>query len=198
MMIFLYILIGLIILFIVYRWIKVNYQNKKINKERFNRVKPLYEALNNNEEIDPNMITELSTKIENREYIYDLLVEYKKEVLFPDELKTIEIGAESHLYNWLKFPTELDAFPDEIEYLQKVIIDFDGNDVIYHTYKFRINSPHWASKNDWMVGVVGPYFKDSKPYDFPSGTFSRLNKTNNINLEKEVRWVHEKISMRNV
>lgn len=196
-MIVLYIFIGAIILFVSYRWIKVKYQNKKINNERFERVKPLYEALINKEDIDQKLINNLSDKIENREYIYNLLVEHKKDFLFPNDLKTIEKGAESHLYNWLEFPTELDSFPDEIEHLKKVIIDFDGNDVIYHTFKFRVNPPHWASKNNWMVGVVGPYFTDSKPYDFPGATFSRLNTLDKINLEDEVKWVHEKISMRN-
>lgn len=80
--------------------------------------------------------------------------------------------------------------------MKKVAIDFDGkdNNAIYHVFRFKINEPHWAAQNGWMLGVVGPYFDDSKPYDFPHATFSRLD--SKISPEEEVHWVHKNIAMR--
>ena len=46
-----------------------------------------------------------------------------------------------------------------------------------------------------MLGVVGPYFDDSRPYDFTS-TFSRINsKLGEISAKDEAKWVHENIAM---
>lgn len=108
-------------------------------------------------------------------------------------------GAESNLANWLEFPTELDACPDEMEHIKRVTFDFDGrnNNVHYEVFKYRVNEPHWAAKNGWMLGVVGPFFDDSKPYDHPGATFSRTGSTvDKVSPDEEAKWVHENISMR--
>jgi len=108
-------------------------------------------------------------------------------------------SAESHLANWLEFPTELDAIPDEMEHIKRVSIDFDGqgNNVHYEVFKYRVNEPHWAAKDGWILGVVGPYFDDSEPYSPAVATFSRVSSTvDKMTPEEEARWVHENISMK--
>jgi hypothetical protein len=115
--------------------------------------------------------------------------------LFPDIFNTIEKGAETDLANWLEFPTELDACPDEIELEEKVIIDFDGDNLCYYVFKFRTYEPHWAAKDGWILGVAGPYFDYSKPYDFVS-VFSRFtSKQGEISPKEEAKWVHDNIAM---
>jgi hypothetical protein len=118
--------------------------------------------------------------------------------LFPPEFYTIEKAAESNLANWLEFPTELGACPDEIQHLEKVSIQIEGqnNFAHYHVYKFKMNPPHWAAGHGWMLGVIGPYFDNSKPYDHPNSTFSRLNNKVDTSLpDEEAKWVHENISL---
>jgi hypothetical protein len=138
-----------------------------------------------------------ATNLLTRETTFQLLNEHGKTDLFPKELYSIEKGAESNLANWLEFPTELDSCPDEIEHVKKVTIDFDSNNVHYHVFKFRVNEPHWAAKDGWMLGIVGPYFDDSEPYHFPGATFSRLNsKFDTTSPDEEAKWVHENISLR--
>ncbi|KAF2512617.1 hypothetical protein [Flavobacterium foetidum] len=191
------VIVSAIILFAIYRFIVVNIQNKKLNKVRFQRIEPIYEKLRNGKELTREEVLPFASNILTRESTYQLLWEYKKTELFPEFYHTIEKGAESHLANWLEFPTELDACPDKIELEEKVRIDFDGNNVFYYVFKFLTNEPHWASKNGWMFGVVGPYFDDSQPYDSAGATFSRLTpKESGISVEDEVKWVHENISMR--
>lgn len=59
-----------------------------------------------------------------------------------------------------------------------------------------MNEPHWAAESGWMLGVVGPYFDDSLPYDFPGTTFCRLSKIEEITVEEEVKCVHENMTMK--
>ena len=195
--------IGLIVLFIVifaiYRIIKVKHQNNKLNKKRFERVKDLYEKLENGQDLTEKDILPYAENVLTRQTAFQLLEEHRKTNLFPKEYFSIIKGAESSLANWLEFPTELDACPDEMEHLKRITFDFDkeNNYVHYEVFKYRVNEPHWAAKDGWCLGVVGPYFDDSKPYDFASATFSRIgSKFDNVTAEEEAKWVHENISMR--
>ena len=190
------VLVLAIIIFAIYRYIVVNIQNNKLNKVRLGRVQSIFEKLKNEEELTEEEVLPFASNVLTRETTFQLLKEYKKLELFPQIYNTIEKGAESSLANWLEFPTELDACPDEIELEEKVAIDFDGNNVYYYyVFKFRTNEPHWASKDGWILGVVGPYFDDSKPYDFTS-TFSRIaSKLGEISAKDEAKWVHENIAM---
>ncbi|MGB4772678.1 MAG: hypothetical protein WBP58_14520 [Chitinophagaceae bacterium] len=190
------VLLVVFICFVVYRYVKVNRQSKKLNAERFARVEELYLKLRNTENISESDVLPFAANLQTRETTFQLLSEYKKEILFPREYYDLVKGAESNLANWLEFPTELDACPDVIEHVKRVTIDFDGqaNFVHYEVFRYRMNEPHWAAKNGWMLGVVGPYFDDSKPYDFPSATFSRIGSTENP--DEEAKWVHENISLK--
>jgi hypothetical protein len=198
-----FIIIGLVVLaitiFAIYRSITVKRQNNKLNAERFDRVKELYDRLESKQELTEQDVTPFAKNILTRQATFQLLSDYNKTNLFPKEYNTLVKGAESNLANWLEFPTELDACPDEIEHIKRVTFDFDGQDnfVHYEVFKYRVNEPHWAAKDGWILGVVGPYFDDSKPYDFPQATFSRVSSTlDKITPDEEAKWVHENISMR--
>jgi hypothetical protein len=159
----------------------------------------LYDKLENGQPISAEDILSQAKNLLTRQTVFQLLSEHNKLHLFPTEYNTLLMGAESNLANWLEFPTELDGCPDEIEHVKRVTFDFDGqnNLVHYEVLKYRVNEPHWAAKNGWILGVVGPYFDDSKPYDFPQATFSRVSSTfDKVTPEDEAKWVHENISMR--
>ncbi|GGA84693.1 hypothetical protein [Puia dinghuensis] len=192
-------LILAIIIFAVYRIQIFKYQNKKMNSLRFERVKTLYGKLERREAITAEEVLPYAENLLTRESTFHLLRNGDQLHLFPHEYLTIIKGAESKLANWLEFPTELNACPDEIEHLKRVTIDFDGqnNLVHYEVFKYRVNEPHWAAKGGWILGVVGPYFDDSNPYDAAQATFSRVGSTlDKVSPEEEAKWVHENISMR--
>lgn len=198
-----FIIIGLIVLavvfFAVYRLLTVKKQNKKLNEQRFDRIKPLYDKLESGQTLTAAEVLPYAKNLLTRKTIFQLLKHHDKTDLFPKEYFTLIKGAESSLANWLEFPTELGACPDEIEHIKRVTIDFDGknNFVHYEVFKCRVNEPHWAAPGGWFLGVVGPYFDDSKPYDFPHGTFCRISsKVDEISPEDEAKWVHENISMK--
>jgi hypothetical protein len=195
-----FITIGLIVLaiavFAVYRLWTVRRQNRELNEKNFDRIKPLYDKLESGQTITVEEVLPYARNLLTRETVFQLLSDHNKIHLFPTEYFTLLKGAESNLATWLEFPTELDACPDEIEHIKRVTFDFDGknNFLHYEVFKYRVNEPHWAAKEGWCLGVVGPYFDDSKPYDFPKSTFSRIG--SKVSPEEEAKWVYENISLR--
>jgi hypothetical protein len=184
------------LIFVVYRSRKVKGQIRKLVDKRFERIRPLYDKLEHAENISPDDVLPFAENVMTREATFQLLYDFHKLDLFPSEYLTIVKSAESNLANWLEFPTELATQPDELEHIKRVTIDFDGqhNFVHYEVFKYKVNAPHWAAREGWMLGVVGPYFDHSKPYDFPHATFSRTGSTvDKVSADEEAMWVHENI-----
>jgi len=193
------ILVLLLISFVIFRVIKTGKKTQKLNADRFEKIKPIYEKLESGQAVTHEDIFPYAKSYETREACFSLLKEHNKSELFPKEFYSIVMAAESNLANWLVFPTELDAYPKEMEHVKRVTLDFDGknNYVHYEVFKCRVDEPHWAAKDGWFFGVVGPYFDDSKPFDFPGSTFCRINSTvDKISPDDEAKWVHENISLR--
>ena len=171
---------------------------EQASRKRFERVQALHDKLMVGQHMTQSDIYDYAKNALTREPTFHLLQNMYLTDLFPREFYTIEKAAESNLANWLEFPTELGACPDEIQHLEKVSIEVEGqnNYVHYHVYKFKMNHPHWAASYGWMLGVVGPYFDNSKPYDHPNATFSRLGSKLNTSMpDEEAKWVHENISL---
>lgn len=178
----------------VYLRLKSSKKHKRKTAEiKYLRVQPLYLKLKNREEPDPQEIYAFANDTLTREETFCVLLDHGRQDLFPAEFYTIEKAAESYLENWLDFPTELDSCPDEMEYVAKVNLTDDKITSIYHVFRFCIGEPHWAAKKGWMLGVVGPYNDDSKPYDFPSATFSRFISSAETNPNDEALWVHNQL-----
>jgi len=191
------ILIGLPIVTVrFYRFILFAKANSQISKKRFTRISPLYNKLKNGELITKNDVYKYAQNLLTRKMAFELLQHNNLLNIFPDEFNTIEKAAESNLANWLEFPTELNTCPDKIEHVKRVTINIDeeGNFVHYEVFEFKVNEPHPDAKRGWMLGVVGPYFNDSKPYDYPSCTYSRFkHNSDTASSEEEAKWVHENI-----
>jgi hypothetical protein len=194
------IVIGVILIptaYIIYRQvILIQKANRQAFQKRFERIQLLANKIKNGQPVNEPDIYEFAKNTLTRELTFRLLQHSDLAHLFPNEFYTIEKAAESNLVNWLEFPTELGACPDEIDYVKKVSFNFDGKSNIfdYYVYKFRMYDPHWAAKDGWMIGVVGPYFQNSKPYDHPNSTFSRLtHELSAGSADEEAKWVHENV-----
>ncbi len=183
---------------VYYNFISFRKVNKRLSQQRFERVQSLYNKLESGQLPATSDIYEYAKNVLTRQTTFQLLQNRNLINLFPEEFYTMEKAAESNLANWLEFPTELGTCPDEIEYLEKVTIDLDDPNLRFHyyVYQFKMNHDHWSINNGWMLGVVGPYFDNSKPYDHPNSTFSRLRNRADTNLpDEEAKWVHENISL---
>jgi hypothetical protein len=130
-----------------------------LSKERLDRIKPLFDKLGGGRSITAQDVFPFAKNLVTREAAFQLLSDYNKMDLFPEEYLSLVKGAESNLANWLEFPTELDGCPDEMEHIKRVTFDFDwkNNNVHYEVFKYRVNEPHWAAKDGWILGVVGPF-----------------------------------------
>lgn len=126
------ILVTVVALFVLSRFIIVKRQNSKLNKQRFERIQPLYDKLESNEPVTKDFILPYAENVLTRELTYQMLADHDKLYLFPDEYNTLIKGAESNLANWLEFPTELGACPDEMEYVKRVTFDFGGENNLVH------------------------------------------------------------------
>jgi len=114
----------LVVGFIVYRLVKVTGQNRKLSAERLRRIGPLIDALESGRGLDEEHVLPFANDLATRWTTIDLLKERGLLDLLPADT-SIEWAAEGNLAQWLEFPTELDAIPDEIEHVERVTIDVD-------------------------------------------------------------------------
>ena len=176
----------------LYREFYIRKKFKKLSSNKYKRVEPLLRKLAANEEIPAADLLRIAKDPSLRCGLFKMLYAYNKSELFPTAYLTIEKGAEGHMVNWLEFPTELGNAPDEIEMIKKVTLEAEAID--YYAFKYRLQSPQSVKQLDWVIGVAGPYGKDSKPYDLPVRVFSRFNQLESISPEMEVAWVHKNIN----
>jgi hypothetical protein len=166
---------------------------RKLATHRYNIVAPIIQKLDAKEDVTQSEVLVMVKDPSLRHGVFRILEKYKRTDLFPHEYFTREKGAEGFLVNWLEFPTELGNAPDEIE-LHTMVTILESEKLDYYVFKYRAKTPRWAGQLDWMIGVSGPYFNDSKPFDVPRRVFSRFKTFDSISAEHEVQWVHENIS----
>ncbi|RKR06444.1 hypothetical protein CLV91_3404 [Maribacter vaceletii] len=162
-------------------------------KIKFEPIKSLYKKLVKEKVPSDSLLFKYSSNPETRELTFQLLDEFGKTSLFPKEFYTFEKAAESNLINWLYYHDDFDSFPDEIEHFQSVVINSGKDKFNYHVFQFKVYEPHWAAKNDFMFGIVGPFMEGSKPYDLPYLTDSKFKNNENENPKTESERVHEHI-----
>jgi hypothetical protein len=166
---------------------------------RFRRIGFLYEQIRKNQKLTKEDLLGFAENPLTRETAFLFLRDNDITEMFPQQYYSIEKAAESSLASWLEFPTELNRSPDEIEHIGEVTVvnakDMDYTQ--YHIFRFRVNEPHFAAKDGWMLGVVGPYAPYSKPYDKPKTIFSRFAKASSgVSPQQEAEWVHRHILMK--
>jgi hypothetical protein len=184
------ILLPIVALAINHIYVKIKLRKFAIRKLK--RIEPLLKKLESKSGIEESEIIEMAKDPAFRLALYRALEAYNLINLFPTSYLTRERGAERFLVNWLEFPTELGKAPDEIELLEKITLP-STEPLDYYVFKFRTTLPHWAAQYGWMLGVCGPYRKQSLSYDVPIRVFSRFNGENKVDPEEEVDWVHTNI-----
>lgn len=192
------ILIGLIllILFLVagpflYREHYVKRKLMKLALQKYKIVEPLMHKLAARESITDIEILMMAKDPSLRCGLFRILKVTDSSMLFPVEYLTHEKAAEGYLVNWLEFPTELGAPPDEIEFHQKITIH-ETEALDYYVFKYKTKAFYWK-QHPWMMGVAGPYQGASPPYEIPRRIFSRFNTIDSISAQAEVEWVHKNI-----
>jgi hypothetical protein len=167
---------------------------RKLSDQKYRIVAPIVQRISSGEVIPESEMLHLVRDPSSRHTLITALVACRRPDLFPASYMTFEKGAESSLVNWLEFPTELGVPPDEIEFVEKVSLGENG-DLDYYVFRYRMMRRHWAKRIGWMVGVSGPYNRESNPYDIPRQVFSRFRTIESTSAQSEVSWVHENVNI---
>jgi hypothetical protein len=194
MKILLIVLILLAVAWLLYRTLYVKRKTKKKASEKLQTFASLLHRLSANEVVREQEIMSLAGNPSTRHALYGILKEFNRTDIFPDSYFTLEKSAESFLVNWLEFPTELNAAPDEIKFFTAVTLEELGETFDYLVFKYRKAPPPKGISSEWMLGVTGPFGPDSKPYDVPLRVYSRFNELGTVSALEEARWVHQHIS----
>lgn len=131
---------------------------------------------------------------EMRNHLYERLEALGKSSLFPEEFRTQEAFAESHMVEWLVYPTELGRAPDEIELMAVFAVDTETEDgaIEYYVFRFRTHPPHWAADKGWLAGIAGPYLQKDKPSTRSYGcTFSKFEPWDSKTAEEHLDSILE-------
>lgn len=171
----------------------VNINLQRLALQKYQAMRALIDKLASNDAIPAPELLMIAQSPSLRVTLFRMLEAQGLGEQFPDEYYSEEKGAESHMVNWLEFPTELGRAPSEIVLIKIVPIELQI-EVHYYAFKFRTSVPRWAKKLNWMIGVCGPYDETSQPFDSPSRVFSRFNQVGIVKPEAEVHWVHENIN----
>jgi hypothetical protein len=174
----------------MYRALYVNKRSRKLTEEKFHLFEDIIGKLISGQTIEPERVLELAQNPSTRFNLFKILERFDQGSVFPRQYNTVEKSAERFLVNWLEFPTELSAAPDEIELADR--INLPGlPDLEYLVFRFKSR----RLTGQWMLGVVGPFGVDSKPFEIPQRIFSRFNATGTVSPLDEVRWVHTNIAV---
>lgn len=123
--------------------------------------------------IDNQLIKELASDNETRNFLYNTLKEYNKDHLYPKEYFHQTAFAESELVSWLVYPTELGHVPSEIECMEVFTRYHEELGAVdYYIFRFRSDHEDWEEVG-WMAGVAGYYIQNQAPTQLAHGyTFS--------------------------
>lgn len=190
-------LASVFVLFTGYRILRFRQAVRQISARTLARIQPLVEAFGSGLIPSAQEVYPYAHDLSTREATFRLLREQGHLELFPTQYHNLEAGAAANLAAWLEFPTELGRCPDEMEAIHQETIEVEGHPVHYHVFRFRVHAPAPKGAEGWRVGVVGPYFEHSQPYDHPAATFSRLaHRWEETDPAAEAQWVHAHVAMR--
>jgi hypothetical protein len=131
------------------------------------------------EDLNVKDVEEIANYPEMRGALVEKLQGTPRFSLIPATLVSQLALAEADLVQWLTFPTELDSVPDEIKFLKKVEAEEQSDQEIYH-FRFRIDEPHWAAEDGWMIGWSGPFPKQGPLQLQGAETFSKFEKWDGV------------------
>lgn len=183
--------LGLIVLFVVWRLIATVRATGKRDRLIYGHVAPIVDALNAGLTPDEKEIARLAQRKDTRRALYEALKEHGKEAHFPRRYLNVEAAAEADMVYWLLHPNELGSAPDEIELMTRVKRREEGVEIEYFVYRYRMHEPHWAAADGWTVGISGPYLEGSPLYSWAPGTFSTFEKYDSKTPDEHVDWVHD-------
>ena len=168
------IVVGLVVVFIIWRWTSVGRGAQQRDEKLIPRFDLIEKKINAGEAIFLQEIEALAMRPENRYMLFALLRHYKRSDLLPTQYSSSVSQGESALSYWLMHPNELQDAPEEVEFVETVKRSVGGQEADFHVYRYKMPAGHWAAKDGWLLGLAGPMSIGSEPYSDSPGAFSRV------------------------
>ena len=159
--------------FIWWRYTSVARGARQRDEKLLAALDPLEERLAKKESVSADEIADLSRKPQYRPMLHALLEHYERLDLFPQEHLTIVAQGEGALAYWMMHPNELEDAPIDMQLVEEVNREHNGERLKYLVYRYRMPPGHWAEKDGWILGLAGPFFDNDVPYAGIATAFSR-------------------------
>ena len=190
--------VGVVVVFLAVMYFRAVRGGKKVFLDIMRSLDPILLALQDGKEPDAGLVREAAAGARTRNALFDMHLRYQRLDLFPSQFHTWEAMTESDLVFWLLHPNELGCQPDEIELMEQVPAD-DGGGLMqqyYFVFRYRTHPPHWAAKDGWLAGVVGPHNLRAEPAPGSQAVFSRFDAYDSRTPEEHVRITQETFGRR--
>src|SRR5688572_33371354 len=116
---------------------------------------PVERRLANKEAVGVHEIAELAREPQYRHMLHAILKHYERLDLFPAQFLTREAQGEAALTYWMMHPNELQEAPAEMQFVEEVDREHNGERVRYLVYRYRMPPGHWAGNDGWILGLAG-------------------------------------------
>ncbi len=167
------IIVGLVVAFVIWRWMSVARGASQRDEKLVARIEPIGTKIEAGEAVSPQEVAVLAARPEIRYMLFAALREMKRPELLPTSYFSSVAQGESALAYWMMHPNELQDAPEAIEFVETIKKPVDGQEADFHVYRYRMPADHWAAKDGWILGVSGPMSAGAEPYSQMPGAFSR-------------------------
>ena len=164
---------GVFVLFIIWRWTSVARGMRQRDQRLFLRLDPIWEKLKTGQSVSPQEIDALAARPELRFMLFAMLRKMERADLIPTGYSSSVSQGESALAYWMMHPNELQDAPEAVEFVETLKRPIDGEEAVFHVYRYKMSAGHWGEKDGWQLGLAGPVKSGVEPYTFLPGAFSR-------------------------
>ena len=168
-------IVVLVVVFIIWRLKSVVRGGNQRDSKLMALLEPIGKKIDAGETVAQQAIDSLASRPEIRFKLFALLRGLKRTDLLPTGHSSFISQGESALAYWLMHPNELQSAPEAIEYIETVKRPIDEQETDFYVYRYRMPKDHWAGKDGWILGLVGPIEFGSEPYTVRPGAFSRAD-----------------------
>ena len=192
---YVYIFLGFvlaIVVFIVWRLLSVPLGMKRRDEKLLRALDPIAERITKKELVTPDEISTLALQPQYRPLLYRMLKQMDRLDLLPAAYLSTTAQGEGLLAYWMMHPNELQDAPAEIELLEEVERERDGERSKYLVFRYRMPAGHWAEKDGWLLGLAGPFRENDPAYPETAVAFSRCgDKDGEIEPSALIDWYVE-------
>jgi len=173
-------IVVLIVAFLAWRLTSVGRGARQRDRKIYSQLEGVVQSLEAGHEVTQAQVTDLGNRHELRGLLYGFLKQRERLDLVPEEWRTMESQAKAQLAYWMMHPNELCDPAEQMEIVEIQQRTLGERNAQFVCLKYRMPPEHWAG-SQWQLGVAGPYFANSLPYDGEAGAFARVG-----DLEGEV------------